>query len=251
MGSAFEKGANRGERRQGKAADSMYQYATELMGQTAPTREASIGTINDVLAGGRPENMRVFAPEREAVESQFHNAKENLMESIPARGGELNRRLVDLNIGRASALGGLEAGVRRDAMNQALQVGFQAPATAMAGLGNAGALYGQNAGLASQREQAEKQGVGSSIGTIAGIAAMAYCWVAEAIYGTDAEEFKLARWWISTQWEGRLADAARFVYRHVGPGLAPHVRRHRALRVMLKPLFDLAVARARDTTPGP
>ena len=242
----FDKGGNRGERRQGKAADSLLDMSTRLFESTDPARMQVLGNINGVLSGARPENMRVFAPEREAVESQFKNARENLLETIPARGGELNRRLVDLNIGRAQAIGNLEADVRRDAMNKAMQVGFGAAPTALGGLGNAGSIYGQNAALAQQREQAQKQGMGSTIGSIAGIAAMAYCWVAKAIYG-ETEEFYRARWWIGHMWQGRIGDGTRWLYRQVGPGLAIYVRRHRALRLLLKPLFDIAVRRGRWT----
>jgi hypothetical protein len=113
--------------------------------------------------------MRVFAPEREAIEAQFRRARENVLSSTPMRGGQLNRSLADLEIARAMGVSGLESDVRRQAFNQALGVGFQIPALSISGLGAAGGIYGQAANRALQETQQKNQ----SIGSIAGIAAAA------------------------------------------------------------------------------
>jgi hypothetical protein len=142
--------------------------ATGIMRQTSPLRSLTAGNLINVLSGGRTGNLRVFAPEREALEQQFTRADENLIAN-GARGGMLDRSRADLNIARAQAVGGLESDVRRRAFEDALRIGFgAAPAAtfptfqgaqnALAGLANAGAQQ-QAAG-------------GAGLGSIAGIGAL-------------------------------------------------------------------------------
>lgn len=144
--------------------------ARSLFMQTQPLRTGTMGTLMQVLQGGNPLNMRVFAPARETLEAQYGNARQNILNTIPMRGGQLNSSLRDLEISRASSLGDMEATLRQNAFNQALGTGFGAPPTALAGMGgaanNLANVGGTQAGIANSKN--------SSLGSMAGLAALGF-----------------------------------------------------------------------------
>ena len=142
--------------------------ATGIMRQTSPLRSLTAGNIAAVLGGGRTDQLRVFAPEREALETQFGRARENVVAG-GSRGGMLDRTLSDLDVARAQSVAGLESDVRRRAFEDALRIGFgAAPAAsfpAFAGASNA------LANLAGQGAQQQAAG-GAGLGNAAGLAAL-------------------------------------------------------------------------------
>ena len=165
--------ADRAERREEQVGQRVRDISTELYGSTAGLRSGTVDVLNRVLAGERPEQMRVFAPERETVEQQFRRARENIVATTPNRGGQLNQLLADTDRARAQTLGGLEADVRRRAFDQALATGFQVPTLSLAGLGSAGGIFG-NAATRSAGDVAAKKGGGAgAAGSIGGAAAAA------------------------------------------------------------------------------
>lgn len=142
--------------------------AEGILGQTAPLRALTSANLASVLTGGRTDNLRVFAPEREAIETQFSNAKDNLIAG-GQRGGQLNHNLADLNTARAQSVSGLEADVRRRAFEDALRIGFGAAPQAVfpAFQGSASVL----ANLSGQGA-AEAASGGAGLGGVAGIGAL-------------------------------------------------------------------------------
>lgn len=142
--------------------------ATGIMRQTSPLRSITAANLIDVLSGGRTSNLQVFAPEREAIESQFGRARGNLIAGGQP-GGQLNRSMADLNIARAQSVSGLEADVRRRAFEDALRIGYGAAPAAVfpAFQGSQGALLG----LASQGAN-QQAGAGAGLGSIAGLGAL-------------------------------------------------------------------------------
>jgi len=229
---------HRAEVREERAGQEIRDMSRELFETTSGLRSETLGTLNRVLAGERPENFRIFAPEREAVESQFRSARENIIASSPARGGQLNRLLAGTDIARAQTLGGMEADVRRSAFEQSLGLGFQTPVVSLAGLGSAAGIFGAAANRSQQDVAGGKSGAGSLVG-LAAAAAIA-CWIAEALYGRGSREFYLARLWIFELWEGPVADVTRALYRRFGARAA----RCPWLVACLRPLFDRAVRNA-------
>lgn len=142
--------------------------ATGIMRQTSPLRSLTAGNLAAVLGGGRTDQLRVFAPEREALESQFGRARDNLIGG-GTPGGQMNRSLADLEIARAQSVAGLESDVRRRAFEDSLRIGFGAAPQSVfptfAGAGNALAnLAGQGAAQASAG--------GAGLGQIAGLGAL-------------------------------------------------------------------------------
>jgi hypothetical protein len=164
---------SRAEEQESRAGRRLLGFGSDLFTQTAGLRIGTVDILQRVLAGERPETFRVFAPEREAVESQFRNVRENILATMPARGGQLSRLLAEAEVGRARTLGELEADVRRRGMEQALGVGFGVPGTAFAGIQGAGGIFGTAAGRAQQDVQAKNQSIGQIAGIAAGLGGLA------------------------------------------------------------------------------
>ena len=261
-GNLFGKGGDGGEReRRGarETSEEQARIARELFGQTAGLRTGTLSTLEALLRGERPATMRVFAPEREAIESQFGRARENIISGTPARGGLMSRLLADVETERAQALGAQEAGVRREGFEQALRLGWGAPGTALSGLGSAAASFGGLFQSQAQLEAAEQGAKGEARGSAAMLGLVAYlgkpaaagaaaipfvCWVARAIYGDGTLQALLARRWIFERWRGPLACLVRCVYCLTGQRLAAAIRRWPAVSSLLRPWFDRAVRHA-------
>jgi hypothetical protein len=84
-------------------------------------------------------------------------------------------------------------------------------------------------------------GVGAvgSVATVAAGAAALTCWVAQAAYGTDTDRWKIFRHWLMNKGPKPL----RTLYLRKGKAFAPVVRKHPALRILVRFLMDQAVKR--------
>jgi len=179
IGSAAGAGASiyggiQGKEAQDKATKSLMDIlrqqtssASGILAQTGPLRSLTASNLAAVLGGGRTENMRVFAPEREAIESQFTRAKENIIAGGQP-GGALTRSLGDVNIARAQSVAGLESDVRRRAFEDALRIGFgAAPSTVFPAFQGAANSLTNLAGMGAQQQSAAGAGLGSSAAILA------------------------------------------------------------------------------------
>ena len=171
--SAF--GAVQGKQAQEKATRELRNLigqttsdATGIMRQTSPLRSLTAGNLAAVLTGGRTDMLRVMAPEREALETQFGRARENIVAG-GTRGGMLDRNLADLDVARAQSVTGLESDVRRRAFEDALRIGYgAAPSVAFPAFSGASASLANlaNAGAAQQAAG------GAGLGNLAGLGAL-------------------------------------------------------------------------------
>ena len=135
--------------------------ARGIMAQTGPLRSLTAGNLASVLAGGRTDNLRVFAPERESLEGQFTQAKNNII-AQGERGGMLDRSLADVNIARAQAVSGLESNVRQKAFEDALRIGYGvAPSVSFPAFQGASNTLSGLAGMGQQQQAAGGAGLGS------------------------------------------------------------------------------------------
>ncbi len=142
--------------------------AQGILRQTGPLRSLTATNLAQVLAGGRTDNLRVFAPEREAIEGQFTQARNNLL-ATGERGGLMSSNLNNLNIARAQAVSGLESDVRKNAFENSLRIGFGvAPSVVFPTMSNAAGLFGQQQAMAQQQQAAGGAGLGSiaALGTL-------------------------------------------------------------------------------------
>ena len=135
--------------------------ARGIMAQTGPLRSLTAGNLASVLAGGRTDNLRVFAPERESLEGQFTQAKNNII-AQGERGGMLDRSLADVNIARAQAVSGLESNVRQKAFEDALRIGYGvAPSVSFPAFQGASNTLSGLAGMGMQQQASGGAGLGS------------------------------------------------------------------------------------------
>ncbi len=72
------------------------------------------------------------------------------------------------------------------------------------------------------------------------------CWVAEAIFGPNHPKVFAARRFISVMWKGRLANFTRKQYWKHGFAFSKCVKRSWWLRLILRPLFDIAAWKGRE-----
>ena len=122
-------------------------------------------------------------------------------------------------------------------------------ASTLAGTGNAVAggisnLYGQRVNAADMSMQNTRntnafwgQIIGSGLGA-GGMAAG--CWIAEALYGMDAPETHLLRYWLNRVWATRsfVGRVVMRLYGWQGQRVAGWVRRSMWVRRLVQPVFD-------------
>lgn len=111
-----------------------------------------------------------------------------------------------------------------------------APVGAM--IGGAGTLANNQASRDIAKGQ-QSTDLYTSMFKAAASSAASACWIARRLYGADSCDAMLARYFIFERWQGRLADAVRWLYLRYGE----RVSRWRGVGV-LRPLFDIAVRKA-------
>ena len=121
-------------------------------------------------------DTRLMAPDREAIEGQFNQAKNDIMAG-GARGGLLRRAMTQADIGRAGAVSRAAVQARQQGIERGL--GLLGPAAfpgANTTMSAANSLVGgeqsRNAANAQMKAQGQAQ-TGQAIGTLAGLAGMA------------------------------------------------------------------------------
>lgn len=144
----------------------MSDIARGLYEQTQPLRTETTGQLADfVRTGEAPQAIspvfgKLYRTGREDLESQYNRAREDIVERIPLRGGQLNQELADLEQSRAAQVGRLEtdieAPLRTQLYQAAMGIGFGQPPTVLQGLQGAGGLFG-NLGRTWQGEQLERE----------------------------------------------------------------------------------------------
>jgi hypothetical protein len=129
-----------------------------------------------------PTELPTYAPlfglQKQSLESQYQQAKKNIMGQVP-RGGNLAGSLGNLEMNRAATMGALPAelsgGILGDMLNKAYGVAFQTPTTTLSGLGAAAGTYGNRQAAAMAQSAANQQssydllgGIGQGIGKAVG-----------------------------------------------------------------------------------
>src|SRR3990172_7553634 len=153
-----------------EAAATQTDISRRLFGESTGLRKGIIGELEAILGfpqttqpgeeANRPTGVLegAFRPAREALESQYGVAREQVLSSVPGRGGQLNQMLSDVALERAGAVSGLKGQL----INQAFGLSTQMPALALGGLGSAGQLQSASANRRLQRDIAIGQAVGES-----------------------------------------------------------------------------------------
>lgn len=169
------------------AAWQAMQLAQKYDAQTEPFRQglmADYGQLRseDFDPTNLPGYKQAFGLQKQSLESQYQQARRNLMGSVP-QGGNLAGALTGLEANRATQMGAMPAAtalpIMQDIRQRAENAGFQMPSTTLGGMtGLAGSLQNaqamtQNAALQAQSNQyaadqsiynAALGGIGSGIG---------------------------------------------------------------------------------------
>ncbi len=150
----------------------------KLLAQTQPLRDQTTRTLSSVLSGAPASSLPAYAPNRAALEGQYNQAKTAILGRTP-RGGALFKQLADLEGKRAGAVTGLESDVRNNAMNQALQIGYQGLPSLLSAEANTSNQLANSQRFQWEMDQAKKnverqniaglaQGGGALLGLLAG-----------------------------------------------------------------------------------
>lgn len=172
-----------------KVAQSEAEIARQLFEEAQPLRRQTNEELLNFVAGGTlPVGLRtgfdaVRTSGREGIENQYRVARENILNTAPVRGGQLNDALINLETNRAGQVGTLDANLlaqyelplRASLFGRASEVGLGQTNNALTGLSGAGSnlqgiantqaaqagQYGQSAGallaLALKQKQAQQQ----------------------------------------------------------------------------------------------
>lgn len=134
------------------------QIAQQTYADTAPVRNDLLAQMGNFLSGGvdfskSPLYAPMYANARSGIESQYNVAKDNILSSTPAGGGQI-AALAGLESDRAGNISNTQNAIFSNLFNDVLQktygVAFNAPQQSMAGLGQAGASYAGRYGAANQ-----------------------------------------------------------------------------------------------------
>lgn len=114
-----------------------------------------------------PTKSVLFPSLKDAIESQYTIAKQNLISSSPA-GGALTTNLANLENQRAKSMTAALGDIGRQEYNTALQLATGGAAQGMSGLGSAAAIQAQMQAASDARQAQSKQGLGQGVGFMAG-----------------------------------------------------------------------------------
>lgn len=147
----------------------------ELMDTTAGLRSGLINKYNNYLSGNYdyqadPTYQGLFSTYKSGLESQYQNAKENLLSNMS--GGALTRNLGQLETARASDVGRMPGQITQDIANQIMGqtygTAWQTPGTAVGALSSANNSYGNRLSAQMMSEASGKGGLGAGLGSLAG-----------------------------------------------------------------------------------
>jgi hypothetical protein len=84
--------------------NTLFQNAQDYYGQTEQGRNAAVQRMNDLMAGNYdPSRSPAYGPMRNAVESSYNTARENILANLP-QGGVMQEALADVETQRAGNL---------------------------------------------------------------------------------------------------------------------------------------------------
>lgn len=176
MGKGSGGGGQSGGGASGETSLTQQQAAIskKIFEESTPLRQSLVGSAEQRLGmdpSFTPSSVALFgpsAPERQAVEGQYSNARENILSSVPMRGSELNRNLVGLEAARAGDIGQLEANATNQALGLASDIGLGSTATTLSGLNAARIGASQQATREAQQSSSNSAGLGKLAGGLMG-----------------------------------------------------------------------------------
>jgi len=161
---AFDELASFGKSQDEPAGSrQLRKRSRNLFDETSPLRTGLIDRASQFLSGDLDvTSSPLFGPLKGAVESQFENARENILASSP-RGGALTDALSDLDFSRASELTRGIGDIAQGELGRAFSLATGTPLTAsLGGLGQSGAIQADIARTNAEATSRNKQTIGES-----------------------------------------------------------------------------------------
>lgn len=226
------------------------------------------------LASGDPQAIATaVAPATQQITSASEQAKKNIEMQTPRGGAQrLGKEYADIQA--AGQIGNLTTQAFTSAPAALAQLGqgqiglsINEIANAIAAMGGQGEQLGAIGAQKAAGKEATMGFLGDLVGGLAfGLGGkeggggsssggggsaegvlVGGCWIAEAVYGTEDPRTYLVRYWLNTEFMQTTVGAIVMgLYQLVGRPVASLVRRSRWLREAFKPLFDLALERAKE-----
>jgi len=194
--------------------------------------------------------------QKDGIESQYGQAKENIISNLP-EGGSMADALTKVEMGRAEQAGQLPAMISKSILDDMFQKAYGtatiAPQQSMAGLGSAASSLGMRQSASMQSQAAENAAKYGGLGYLGGSAlasggkggaeaaagpALMVCWVAEVIFGKDSFETVNARMYCLSHdnWFVRL-------YSRFGKTWAKFLDKYDCLIPAVKPVWNYMATR--------
>jgi hypothetical protein len=243
MGGGGKKGGgSSGGAKTSPYEEQLAKIAKGMYNQTAGMRKTLIGQGNDFLTGDldvtqMPQFSPTYALGRQGLESQYGQAKSNLMGNMP-QGGALQAALANLEGSRASAVGSLPASISgnltQDLFNKTYGTAFGAPGQAMQGLGMANSSWTSRANVQSMVDQQQAQansqlmgGLGQGIGMIAS-KFIPCCWIFLASTGGHLDPV------VRRYRDEHVTERNRRGYYRLAEWIVPKMQGSRVVRSLVK-----------------
>lgn len=192
MGESKGGGGGGGGSQSSPYENALANIATDMYMGTAGARKSFVDMFGDILGYKRnydpssntfswefskpnydptqlPTYQPVFGLQKQNLESQYQQAKQNIMGQVP-KGGNLTGALTNLESGRASAMGTMpaqiSAGILGPLLDKAYGVAFNTPTQSISGLSTAAGTYGNRQAAEMAQAAANQQ---SSYGLLGGL----------------------------------------------------------------------------------
>jgi hypothetical protein len=224
------------------------QDKAQMQALIKPATDFYTGVTTD-----KQSNLAASAPQVAAITAGQKQAKEQIYNDVPAGPGR-DVALAQNDTAATGAVAATKNSTYTSALDKLANIGSGLGSFSLQELGaglsgfSGAASTNQSVIQSQQQSKASTMGLfGQLAGAAAGGAGEAIgCWIAEAIYGVDDERTHLVRAWLNGPFKqhmfGRVVMAT---YIKIGRTVARWVRKFAILKLTLKPLFDMALSRAR------
>jgi hypothetical protein len=231
-------------------AEHQQDQADELRGITLPGFKKANDYYMKLSSGDPNEIFRAISPAAEQISEQTDAIKNQIDQNAP-RGGEARLAKENADVSKAAQTGNLVTKSYTSSFPALASMGSTGIGLSLNQVANALTGYGgaaTTAGNVANEQAAGKANTMGFVGQMIGAgasAAGAACWIAEVLFGKDSIKTHLLRAWLNREFaKGRIGSVVMALYRRYGVAVAKQVREHAILKVMFRPVFNLALNRA-------
>lgn len=235
---------------QANTGQEFVNLAQQQLASSTALEQPLISFYQNIL-GNKPGALNTaISPQLGNIAQGAQQSEANIMNNVPAGAGR------DAALAQARVQQGQQTAQTQNTAINSAYTGLAQLGAAQAGVGlsEAGAglsgFSGAQQGYQTQEQAqaAEKSATLGAVGSIVGGVAGDFkfpCWIAEVLYGVDDIRTLTLRSYINGPFRQTIfGSVVRKIYIAIGRQVAWAARRSSALRWLLKPLFDKALARA-------